>query len=401
MPNPHEPRPLLDALRSGAPLPDFAPEAVEQARALAKDAAAAPAAAVEALPTPLAEAILEGAVLAGNVTLPEALSRSSTKPLAKAAKKALYRLRSKGVAVPEAAPPPAPEPPRAPEPEAWSCLVTGVTTEGKRGLIMGRPLRGGGIETAQVVFSDELGVLELTLTEATRSSYRRRIKEATEPGYAVELPREEAAALLAEAVALNLRSRTPFPPDLEPTLRHHGVQPATAEPTVPPPEPEDVKGVLEGHTLHETIEIAAWLPPDAEVRKVLQKVEEIAASPLALSGAQRQEQVVQSVRSMARAFFNLEKRKLYGLRLWRMASYFERSGRQQAAQVARAEARRLFHGPEEPFSRFAEFLFEKLLRLGELQAPASGPTAGASASAPASPAPASTERRSPGGLILP
>lgn len=400
MPNPHEPRPLLDALRSGAPLPVFPPEAVEQARSLAKDAADAPPAAVEALPAPLAEAILEGAVLAGSVTLPEALSHSSVKPLAKAAKKALYRLRSKGVAVPEAAPP-APEPPRAPEPEPWSCLITGVTTDGKRGLIIGRPIRGGGIEAAQVVFSDELGVLELTLNEVTRSSYRRRIKEATEPGYAVEISREEASALLAEAVALNLRTRTPFPKDLEPTLRHYGVQPAATEPTVPAPEPEDVKGVMEGHTLHETPEIEAWLPPEAELRKVLQKVEEIAASPLALSGVQREEQVLQAVRSMARAFFSPDKRRLYGLRLWRMADFFQRTGRAPAAQVARAEARRLFHGPEEPFSRFAERLFEKILRLGELQAAGAGPTSGTTASAPASPAPASTERRSPGGLILP
>jgi hypothetical protein len=252
-----------------------------------------------------------------------------------------------------------------------------------------------------VVFSDELGVLELSLTEATRTSYRRRIKEATEPGYAVEISREEAAALLAEAVALNLRTRTPFPKDLEPTLRHYGVKPATTEPTVPPPEPEDVKGVLEGHTLHETVEIDAWLPPEPEMRKVLQKVEEIAVSPLALSGAQREEQVLQAVRSLARAFFTPEKRRLYGLRLWRMADYFERTGRGPAAQVARAEARRLFHGPEEPFSRFAERLFEKILRLAGASAAAAASTAGAPASAPASPAPASTERRSPGGLILP
>jgi hypothetical protein len=401
MPNPHEPRPLLDALRSGAPLPAFAPEAVEQARSLAMDAAAAPPAAVEALPTPLAEALLEGAILAGSATLPEALSRSSVKPLAKAAKKALYRLRSKGIAVPESAPPPAPEPPRAPAPEEWPGLITGVTTEGKRGLIIGRPIRGGGIEAAQLVFSDELGVLELTLNEVTRSSYRRRIKEATEPGYAVEIPRQEAAALLSEAVALNLRTRTPFPKDLEPTLRHYGVQPATTEPTVPPPEPEDVKGVMEGHTLHETLEIEAWLPPEPEVRRVVQKLEEIAASPLALSGVQREEHMLQAVRSMARAFFTPDKRRLYGLRLWRMASYFERSGRASAAQVARAEARRLFHGPEEPFSRFAERLFEKIPQLGGFQAAAAGSMPGATASAPASPAPASTERRSPGGLILP
>jgi hypothetical protein len=217
----------------------------------------------------------------------------------------------------------------------------------------------------------------------------------------VEIPRSEAAALLAEAAALNLRTRTPFPKDLEPTLRHYGVQPATTEPTVPPPEPEDVKGVMEGHTLHETLEIEAWMPPEAEVRKVMQKVEEIAVSPLALSGVQRGEQAIQAVRSHARAFFTPDKRRLYGLRLWRMASYFERSGRASAAQVARAEARRLFHGPEEPFSRFAERFFEKILRLGGLQAAAEGSGPEAAAPTPASPSPTSTERRSKGGLILP
>lgn len=400
MPNPLEPRPLLDALRSGAPLPDFAPEAVEQARTLARDAAAATPAAVEALPPALAEAILEGAVIAGSTALPEALTRSSVKPLAKAAKKALYRLRSKGVAVPEA-PRPEPEPTRAPEPEAWPSLATSITTDGKRGLILVRPLRGGSLEAAQVVYSDELGVVELTLTEATRSSYRKRLKEATASRYAIEVPREEAAALLSEAAALNLRTRTPFPQDMEPTLRHHGVLPATAEPTVPAPEPEDVKGVMEGHTLHETMEIEAWLPPEAEMRKVVEKAEEIAQSPLALSPAQRDEQTIQAVRAMARAYFTPERRKLYGVRLWRMAGFFDRTDRASAARVARAEARRLFHGPEEPFSRFAETLFEKILRLGELLGPAAEAQRTGASPTPASAAPSSTERRSPGGLILP
>jgi hypothetical protein len=400
MPNPHEPRPLLDALRSGAPLPEFAPEAVEQARALAKDAASASPAAVETLPAPLAEALLEGAVLAGSPALPEALTHSNVKPLAKAAKKALYRLRSKGVAVAEA-PRPTPEPARAPEPEALSCLLTSVTTQGQRGLILARPIRGGGIEAAQVVFSDELGVLELSLTEVTRSSYRKRIKEATEPRYAIEIPLKEAVAVLGEAVALNLRSRTPFPKDLEPALRHYGVQPAPTEPTVPPPEPEDVKGVLEGHTLHETEEIQAWLPPEPELRKIVDKVDEIVASPLALSAQQREEQALQAVRAQARAFFTPERRKLYGLRLWRMADFFERTDRAGPAQVARAEARRLSHGPEEPFSRFAERFFEKALVLAMSQASSPGAPGRARSTPAASPAPAAPERRSPGGLILP
>jgi hypothetical protein len=397
MPSPLEPRPLLDALLSGAPLPDFAPDAVEQARTLARDAAAATPAAVEALPPALAEAILEGAVIAGSLALPEALSRSNVKLLAKAAKKALYRLRSKGIAAAEA-PRPAAEAPRTPEVEALPCLITSVTSDGKRGLVLGRSLRAG-IESVQAVLSDELGVIELTLNEVKRGAYRDRIKEARSTGIAVEIPRQQGATLLAEAAALNLRSRTPFPPDLDAALRHHGVQPATAEPTLPPPEPDDVQGVLKGHTLFETAEISHWVPPQAELRKVVQKLEEATHSPLSLSDAQREEQALQAVRSLARAFFTPEVRKRYALRLWAMADFFERSARIGPAQVARAEARRLFHGPEEPFSRFAEFLFEKVLASALAQAVSERPTPGGAQ--PAAPAPTSTERRSPGGLIIP
>jgi hypothetical protein len=395
MPTPAEPRALFEALRTGAALPDLPAEAVTQARALAQDVAQAAAAAVEPLPAPLVEALLEGAVLAGSPALAEALSQSGVKPVAKAAKKALYRLRSRGIAVAEAPRPPA-APPRAAEPaEALPALITSVTGEGQRALLLGRYLRGGGIESTQAVLSDELGVLELTLVDITRGSYRRRVKETRDEGLAVEISQEEGAALLAEAAALNLRSRTPFPADLELALRHHGVQPATAEPTVPAPEPEDVRGVLEGHTLHETPEISQWLPPEEELRQVVRKVDELAASPLALSSTQREEQTLQAVRALARAFFTPEMRRLYGLRLWRMADFFERGGRLPMAQVARAEARRLFHGPEEPFSRFAERLFEKLLQLA-------GPQLGAlpSLEAPLPDVP-SPGKRSPGGLILP
>ncbi|HEX8697387.1 MAG TPA: hypothetical protein VF815_00990 [Myxococcaceae bacterium] len=398
MPSSLEPRPLLDALRSGAPLPDFDPDAVEQARLLSHDPAAAPPAAVEALPAPLAEAILEGAVIAGSPALPEALSRSGVKALAKAAKKALYRLRSKGVAVAEA-PRPAAEAPRSPEPEALPGLVTSVTSDGKRGLVLGRSLREG-IESVQAVLSDELGVIELTLNEVKRGSYRQRVKEARSTGIAVEISREQGAALLAEAAALNLRSRTPFPKDLDTALRHHGVQPATAEPTLPPPEPDDLQGVLKGHSLHETNEIAHWVPPQAELRKVVQKLEEVTSSPLALSETQKEQQTLQAVHALARAFFTPEVRKRYALRLWAMADFFERTDRANPAQVARAEARRLFHGPEEPFSRFAEYLFEKVLLSALAQAVGQQPAPGTAAQ-PAAPAPSPAERRSPGGLIIP
>ncbi|RKH09900.1 hypothetical protein D7V97_15200, partial [Corallococcus sp. CA053C] len=217
-----EPRPLLDALRAGTPLPAFPEAAVEQARRLTSDVATATAEAVEALPEPLAGAVLEAAVLAGHAALPEALSASAVKPLAKAAKKALYRLRSRGVALPEA-----PKPAAAPAPpEALPTLVTLVSSTGQFGLLLTRVVRGG-VELLQVIASDEQGVLELTRSEVSRGELRRILKHARENRFGVEVTREEGATLLAEAAALNLRTRTPFPEDLEAALRHHGVQPIT------------------------------------------------------------------------------------------------------------------------------------------------------------------------------
>jgi hypothetical protein len=78
-----------------------------------------------------------------------------------------------------------------------------------------------------------------------------------------------------------------------------------------------------------------------------------------------------------------------------MAELFARSDREEYASIARAEARRLFHGAPGLFSPFAVTLFEKVLALGAQQAEA----APAQQQQPA-PEPAA-ERRSPGGLILP
>ncbi|NPC51439.1 hypothetical protein D7X99_31520 [Corallococcus sp. AB032C] len=389
-----EPRPLLDALRAGTTLPAFPEADVAQARKLADDVGSATPAAVEALPEALAGAVLEAAVLAGQVALPEALSASSVKPLAKAAKKALYRLRSRGV-TPREAPK---EAPTAPAPEALPTLVTVVSSTGQYGLLLTRVVRGG-VELLQVIASDEQGVLELNRTEQSRGDIRRILKHGLKNGFGMEVSREEGARLLAEAAALNLRTRTPFPPDLEAALRHHGVQPIHEPEPLPAPEPDDVRHALEGDQLHATPEIAEWMPPDAEVQGLMEQVQALASSPLALSGVQRQEQVRQRVLEAARAYFTPEVRQRYARRLWRMAAFFDATGRALPASIARGEARRLFHGLDEPFSLFAETLFAKVVVLAAAGAQAQAAQGATAPEAP--PAAPMGERRSPGGLILP
>ncbi|MFP2933963.1 hypothetical protein ACLESO_54340, partial [Pyxidicoccus sp. 3LG] len=317
-----------------------------------------------------------------------------------------------------------PRAPAAPASESLPAMATVITSAGERALVLGRALKGGGVEMVQALVSDVEGVVELRLGEKNRGNWRRLLKEGLERGGTVELPQHEAAALLAEAAGLNLRTHTPFPPDLDVALRHFGVQPQVEPTVLPPPEPEDVRRAMEGDRLHETPELSAWLPPEPDVKRLLQKLDEVMHSPLALSDVQRQDQLQAAVRTVARDFFSAghgaqgtpDARQRYAVRLWRMADFFERTARPKEADVARGEARRLFHGADEPFSRFAERLFEKVLALvaaagaragaaqGVPATPASGGGAqgahGAAQAPEAAPAP-SQERRSPGGLILP
>lgn len=404
-------RSLLDALRADTALPDFPSDAVQRARSLAAEPASAPPSELESLPEPLALALLEGSVLAGQPALAEALANSSHKPLAKAAKKALYRLRSRGVQIAEPSRPAAePSHPLVTSPEPLPALLTSIDGTGERVLEIARPLRGGGVEAVQFLYSDEHGVTRMQVSELSRGEYRRVVKQATHPGpdAAVELPHAEALERLSAAVGLNLRTHTTFPQGLDTVLRHLGVQPRDVPLEIPPPEPDDERLANEAHKLHDEPEMRGWLPPLAELEKLAFKVDELEASPLALTPAQRNEELIQATHAQAHAFFApAEPRRLYAGRLWEMALHFERLGKEHPARVARAEARGLVHGPNEPPSRFAERLYEKalLLTMAERVAPSTRDQAEARARARAAPQaraePPETERRSPGGIILP
>ncbi len=388
-------REILHALRSGEPLP-FPPHAVERARTLLQDPVYARAAELEELPDELALAVLEASVQAGVTTLADVLSGSARKPLAKAAKKALYQLRSKGVSLPEKKPEPraAPEPRREEDPPS---LVSAITGNGERALIVGRPVRGR-IETLQMVIADEHGIVHLGIQEISRGQYRKLLKDANRPDApsAVEIPLGQARELIAEATGTNLRSRTPFPGGLELALHHLGVSSWEQPRQLPPPEADDQGLAARGASLHEEPEIAQWLPPIDTLRQLALKAQEIATSALYVDENQRAQQLRHTIQTMAEAFFTEPMRQLYGRRLWLMADLFDRSGRAEQGRIARAEARRLFHGAPGLFSPFGVKLFEKVLALSGPQfgAPlAEGPEAQADTQI--------SEEKSPGGLILP
>ncbi len=395
-----ETKSLVDSLLADGPAPtSVAREEFERARALARSIPSANPPDVESLPEPLAVAVLDASVRARDPRLAEALSSSARKPVAKAAKKSLYQLRSLGLPVPERSEPPAAPPIAAPVEELPS-LLSSVSGEGEQALLIPRALRGGGVELLQIIISDEKGVTEVIASDVGRSAYRKQLREikAGRAAPAVEIPREQAKRIFSAAAALNVASGNPYPAGTEEALRHLSVAPQPEEAAIPPPEAEDERLAIQGSQLHTEPEIQPWLPPEPQIRLLAAKMDQVTHSPLELSEAQRSQQILNLFHTAAREFFTPAMLKLYAGRLWRMASFFEGTKRDRQAQIARAEARRMFHGTVEPFSRFGEFLFEKVLWLSQRGRAGEAPKN--AAEPPPEPA-APTEHRSPGGLILP
>jgi hypothetical protein len=399
---------LAQALRGGEGAPDnVLGEDWELARRVLNGAAADPG----ALPAELALAVLEAGVALRRAAPAELLAASPDREVAKAARRALYRLRSAGIAVTER--PRASEPPpadvsaaAAPASESLPGFASLPDGTGQRALLLAQPIRGG-VEVVEALVSDELGLLSLSRAEMSRGAWRK-LTRSPEMERLLPLSAAEGRALLAEAVRCNFTTRTPLPPDSDVALRHLGIEGAAEEPPpLPAPEDGDAALAVGSGALHREPELAAWLPPEAELKRLALRVDEVRTSPLALSPEQQAEALRERIRTQAEEFFDAPRQRLYARRLWLAATALERRGADHAARVARATARRMFHGAPGLFPPFAEQLFGKVLALM-----ARPPGARGASSAPAATGEGGTgtgqgpeggpgERRSPGGLILP
>jgi hypothetical protein len=353
-----------------------------------------------ALSVELALGVLEAAVIGRMAHPAERLSSDPRKQVAKAARRAVYRLRSAGVALtePERTTVAAPEPAAAPE--SLPAFVTLPDGTGQRALLVAQPRRGA-VELVEAMISDELGLFSLVRSELARGAWRALLRGEELKAF-LPLSRPEATELLAQAARHNLDTRTPFPQEAEVVLGRLGVQPTNGEPPpLPKPQDGDAALAVESARLHGEPELAAWLPPEAELRRLALRVDELRTSPLALTPEQQTEALRERLRSQVEAFFTEPRRQLYARRLWAVADGLERRGATEPGRMARATARRLFHATPETLPAFAEALFTKVLALMARRPGAEGPAKPGAEVRSEEPAAAPGERRSPGGLILP
>lgn len=339
-------------------------------------------------------AVLADAVKSKAAALPEALAKSKNKAVARAAKKALYQLKSSGVAVAVQAPQ-GEQPKIARDVSEMPALLSVILGTGERALffVKARP-HAAGLDMYQAIIHDELGVQQLDRGDTKRATYTKHLEtiRGSQPNV-LEVPLERALEELGIAWAVNARAKAGMSPEMESNLRRLGVVAIEKWPDLPPPEAADAALTARAGNLHDEPELTSWLPGQQGIQMLSARLDEVDTGLLQLSEAQKHESRMQKV-ALTAAELTLEQRRLYAHRLWRMAEVFERTGRADQGKVARAEARLLFHDAKAP-SKFIEKTFEKIVMLAD-QARAKQAAEQSGGALPAPP-----EKTTPGGLIVP
>ena len=354
-----ESQPIADAC--GAPR-----EEVGRAARLVHSMARAKAEEVATLPPVLLLAALRAALAAGRADVLAAVAAGPHREAAKEAKRGLHVLRTRGVAVPElprAAP--APAAPVA-EPDQ-PCYASSLDGQGERAVWYARNVPGKGVEVAQAILSDVKGLVSLQVGMLGRKEYRTFVQDLVGRGGALgvlEVARETAHALVADGRRRAEAAGKPLPEGAALWLSRLGEAPPLPDPAArfPPLPPEEERAaVAASGALHERPLLRGWLAAEDALRAAAAKLDELAASPLLLDDAQRDERAARVLEEAATAWFDGPRRALYAGRLYVVAGLLADAGDSDGASLAAATARALAGGADVLGIPFARMLFEKAL----------------------------------------
>jgi hypothetical protein len=316
------------------------------------------------LPPPLALAVLRAAAAAGRADILAAAGAHPSKGVSKEAKRALYLLKSRGVSVPEVQRPLASPPPPSPEP-AVPCYCSAIDGQGECALWLARVVPGKGVEVAQAVVSDQMGLLELHIGMLGRKEYRTLCRDLLERGRdmaVAEIGREEAKSIVAEARRLNDASGQVLPEGTDAWLARIGPAAPPADPAAafpPLPEEEEQAAVRDSGQLHELPLVRGWLADESSLRRLAQKLDAIAVSSLYVDELQRAESAAAAVRDAVTAYFDEPRRAIWSRRLLTLAGHLAAAGDPLHARFAAAAARALRAGVDPVLIPFARLLVEK------------------------------------------
>ncbi|HEY0839885.1 MAG TPA: hypothetical protein VGD74_06845 [Vulgatibacter sp.] len=353
-----------------APKLGASPEAIDEARCLADEIATAEIDAILAMPPVLGRALLRAASQIGRHEVLVEAAAQGDKDLQREAKRLAHALKQQGVSLalpgkPAAQPKPVAEAPASAEPPVFLSSLDG---QGERAVFWTRNLPGRGVELAQVVVSDDRGILDFLVADLSRKRFRELADDLPRRGEVTirEVRRDQAARAIDRArVAAREGGECPgtFPAWAAQVL---GPVPGEAPPPLSPvsegmapSDPAESRALVAGSaSLLDEPELARWRPEVHAMRKLALRLDEVGTSPLFLGGAagdvQRNEAAEATIDREAEEYFDERRRGLYAGWLLDTAHLFEATGRIERSRQAAATARMLASGaavPEIPFCR--------------------------------------------------
>ncbi|MBI2372259.1 MAG: hypothetical protein HYV08_18855 [Deltaproteobacteria bacterium] len=279
------------------------------------------------------------------VTLAE---QAEDKDLLKAAKRHLYRLRQKGVAVAE---PQRPEPPpvwQPPRPREAQALVTGYDGRGDRMVWLTQPRLPQGLSLFQAVLSEAAGIVDFTAGETTQKGFREYLAELKlDPHFPIV--RSDPAwvrHLLQEAEPRTVSAGRPLPQEYLDAKVVLGSEPASSEPPIYAAlragELAERPELLDrADALFEQPEVRGWFLAEEELRQHLSSLKQAQESRIVLNRYQQEGRLEGILQEAAQGLFGGARGQTYQRRLEEMAWVLLRGGKREPAETALAAAQAL------------------------------------------------------------
>jgi hypothetical protein len=332
----------------------------------------------QASPAPLAavvEALSTMARPESAALLTQIAATADAKDLQKAARRALYRLKTMGVDI-ESVLPQAPrksvlEVPKLP---VVTALASQIDFDGSRALYLARRRPFSGLVFVSLIINDQRGVLDCNAFPVTKKELTRLVADIQTDDRLthVKLPPAYAQQLVEESYQRNLSTGTPVPRDFQGLRDLIGMAdaPWQQRPIYHVISPEEIRGqpawLALSRQLLEVKEFQGWHLSPEVVQKYREEVRRTAESPIIVSQALQQERVEAVQKRALREIFTPDACARYQSRLEEMAYLLWQTKRMEESKRALASALALQGEGVDPAEHpFLQALFTRSVEMAE------------------------------------
>jgi len=273
------------------------------------------------------------------------LGEAGDKDLIKAIKRALYKLRQKGVRWEEKTTDkkPALTPPKPPEPEGY---LSAIDSTGSRIIVLARPVPQRGLVVVFSIVSDKEGIQQFTVGKFSKRNFRGFLKNtvSSEDFPVIQAPGAYCLQLLKEAGAFTQSLSKALPQGYGEAVRQFSdviwdkPLPLIYQ-FIKEDEVKDLPHLLKDSAhLHEIMPFSTWHLGEQEIAKYAERITEAEQSRIVLRPDQKEARINAIYRHALGELFPEEKRLLWKRRLEEMAYVLLKTGKQDEAREALSAA---------------------------------------------------------------